>query len=228
MSHTPFIPPATRRKLAEQRSIKGYAKQAQENTLLQLLKKIPDHRGGQGKRHALEHVLYLSVLATLMGAINYKQIAIWVEMHIQKEEIKRLLGVEFILTPKKSAVSGILAKVDSEMLEVVFREWINGYVDSAGEHLCVDGKVMNGSRYKDQRSIEVVAAVLAEIGVVVAHQRIAKKSNEIPALQEMIATLGEEFIFTFDAINTQKNIRPDRTEQLQVYRQGQGQPGVAA
>ena len=64
---------------------------------------------------------------------------------------------------------------------------------------------MNGSRYKNQRSIEVVGAVLSEIGVVIAHQQIAKKSNEIPALQAMIGELGDEFIFTFDAMNTQKN-----------------------
>jgi hypothetical protein len=206
MSKVPSIPPATRRKLAEQRSIKGYAKEAQSNRLLHLLKKIPEYRGGQGRRHKLEHILYLSILATLMGAINYKEIAIWIDVHIQKEEIKRLLGVEFILTPKKSVVSDILAKVDSEMLEVIFREWINGYVDTTKGHLSVDGKVLNGSCYKDKRSIEVVSAVLSEIGVVVAHKEIAKKSNEIPALQEMIAQLGEDFIFTFDAINTQKKL----------------------
>jgi len=55
-------------------------------------------------------------------------------------------------------------------------------VDIEGKHLSVDGKVMNGSRYKEQKYIEVVGAVLSEIGVVIAHQQIAKKSNEIPAL----------------------------------------------
>ncbi len=64
---------------------------------------------------------------------------------------------------------------------------------------------MNGSRYKDQKAIEVVGAVLSEIGVVIAHQQIAEKSNEIPALQAMIAELGDEFLFTFDGMNTQKN-----------------------
>jgi len=194
-----------RDKLAQKRSIKGYAKQAQSNKLLELLSKVPDHRKGQGKRHKLEHILYLSILAGLMGATDYKQIAIWIDKHVQKEQVKKLLGVEFIVTPKRSAVADILAKVDSEAVEILFREWIRTYVDTTGKHLSVDGKVMNGSRYKDQRSIEVVGAVLSEIGVVIAHQQIAEKSNEIPALQAMIAELGDEFIFTFDAMNTQKN-----------------------
>ena len=194
-----------RDKLAQKRSKKGYAKQAQSNKLLELLSKVPDHRKDQGKRHKLEHILYLSILAGLMGATDYKQISIWIDKHVQKEQIKKLLGVEFIITPKRSAVSDILAKVDSEAVELLFREWIRTYVETKGEHLSVDGKVMNGSRYKDQRSIEVVGAVLSEIGVVIAHQQIAEKSNEIPALQAMIAELGDEFIFTFDAMNTQKN-----------------------
>jgi hypothetical protein len=194
-----------REKLSIKRSKKGYAKQAESNKLLVLLSKVPDHRKGQGKRHKLEHILYLSILAGLMGATDYKQISIWIAKHVQKEQVKKLLGVEFIVTPKRSAVSDILAKVDSEAVEYLFREWIRTYVDVAGEHLSVDGKVMNGSRYKDQKSIEVVGAVLSEIGVVIAHQQIAEKSNEIPALQAMIAELGDEFIFTFDAMNTQKN-----------------------
>jgi len=194
-----------RDKLAQKRSIKGYAKQAESNKLLELLSKVPDHRKGQGKRHKLEHILYLSILAGLMGATDYKQIAIWIDKHVQKEQVKKLLGVEFIVTPKRSAIADILAKVDSEAVELLFREWIRNYVDTTGKHLSVDGKVMNGSRYKDQRSIEVVGAVLSEIGVVIAHQQIAEKSNEIPALQAMIAELGDEFIFTFDAMNTQKN-----------------------
>jgi len=195
----------SRDKLAQKRSIKGYAKQAESNKLLELLSKVPDHRKGQGKRHKLEHILYLSILAGLMGATDYKQISIWIDKHVQKEQIKKLLGVEFIITPKRSAVSDILAKVDSEAVELLFREWIRTYVDTTGKHLSVDGKVMNGSKYKDKRSIEVVGAVLSEIGVVIAHQQIAEKSNEIPALQAMIAELGDEFIFTFDAMNTQKN-----------------------
>ncbi|MDQ7047882.1 MAG: ISAs1 family transposase [Sulfurovum sp.] len=194
----------SREKLSVKRSIKGYAEKAKSNKLLELFSTIKDYRKAKGKRHKIEHILYLSVLAGLMGATDYKQISIWIEKHIQKEQVKRLLGVEFILTPKKSVVSSVLANVDSEAVELIFREWIRNYVETTGKHLSVDGKVMNGSRYKDKRSIEVVGAVLAEIGVIIAHKKIAEKSNEIPALQAMIGELGEEFIFTFDAMNTQK------------------------
>jgi len=77
-------------KLSEKRSKKGYEKIAKRNRLLQFLGKVPDHRKGQGKLHRLDHILFLSVIAQLMGATDYKQIQIWIKNHIQRDEIKKL------------------------------------------------------------------------------------------------------------------------------------------
>lgn len=193
-------------KLGDSRLKKGYKEYSKNNILLNLLKEVPDYRKKQGKKHQLHHILYLSILAGLMGATDYKQISIWIESFIQDERIKKLLGVEFIATPKRSCVSSILANVDSESLEAVFRKWINQYVQVQGKHLAIDGKVMNGSKHKNKKSIEIVSAVLSESGVIIGHQKIAENSNEIPAVRELIESLGDNFIFTFDAINTQKKL----------------------
>lgn len=195
-----------REKLAEKRSKKGYEKIAKRNRLLQLLTEIPDHRKGQGKLHRLEHILFLSVIAQLMGAINYKEIWVWIKNHIQDERIKKLLGVEFIRTPSRSAVAEILAEVDYEELEKVFRIWINELVDTSNiPQLAVDGKVMNGSRVNAKQSTQVLNAVLADSGIILAHKQIADKSNEVPALRELIDELDDSFIYTFDAMNCKKN-----------------------
>ncbi len=117
-----------REKLADKRSKKGYDEVAKENKLLQLLAQIPDHRKGQGKLHRLEHILFLSVIAQLMGAVNYKEIWMWITKYVQNKKIKKLLGVEFIRTPSRSAVAEILSQVDYKELEKVFRVWINELV----------------------------------------------------------------------------------------------------
>ena len=197
-----------REKLAEKRSKKGYKEIAKKNRLLQLLSEVPDHRKGQGKLHKLEHILFLSVVAQLMGAVNYKEIWIWIKKHIQDEKIKKLLGVEFIRTPSRSVVAEILAKVNYEELERVFRLWINELVDIAElSHLAVDGKAINGSSVNATKSTEVLNAVLADNGIILAHKKITDKSNEVPALRELIDELDDSFIYTFDAINTKKNSR---------------------
>ena len=195
-----------REKLAEKRSKKGYEKIAKRNRLLQLLGEIPDHRKGQGKLHRLDHILFLSVIAQLMGAINYKEIWVWIKNHIQDERIKKLLGVEFIRTPSRSAVAEILAEVDYEELEKVFRIWINELVDTNNTpQLAVDGKVMNGSSVNAKQSTQVLNGVLADSGIILAHKQIADKSNEVPALRELIDELDDSFIYTFDAMNCKKN-----------------------
>lgn len=195
-----------REKLAEKRSKKGYEKIAHKNRLLKLLGEIPDHRKGQGKLHRLDHILFLSVIAQLMGAVDYKQIQIWIKNHIQRDEIKKLLGVEFIKTPSRSAIARILAEVDYEELEKIFRRWINELVDvSNTPQLAVDGKVMNGSSVNAKQSTQVLNAVLAESGIILAHKKIADKSNEVPALRELIDELDNSFIYTFDAMNCKKN-----------------------
>ena len=195
-----------REKLADKRSKKGFDKVAKENHLLQLLSDIPDHRKGQGKLHRLEHILFLSVVAQLMGAINYKEIWVWITKYIQNEKIKKLLGVEFIRTPSRSAVAEILAEADYIELEKVFRIWIMGLVDTSNTpQLAVDGKVMNGSSTNAKKSTEVLNAVLADSGIILAHKKITKKSNEVPALRELINELDDSFIYTFDAMNCKKN-----------------------
>ena len=40
----------------------------------------------------------------------------------------------------------------------------------------------------------------------IKHKQIADKSNEIPAFQEMLKELDDSYIFTFDAMHTQKKL----------------------
>ncbi len=195
-----------REKLSNKRSKKGYSEFAKKNRLLQLLGSISDDRKGQGKLHRLDHILFLSVIAQLMGAVDYKQIQIWIKKHIQRDEIKKLLGVEFIKTPSRSAIARILAGTNYQELEKVFRIWINELVDTSNTpQLAVDGKVMNGSSVNATKSTEVLNAVLANSGIILAHKKIADKSNEVPALRELIDELDDSFIYTFDAMNSKKN-----------------------
>ena len=195
-----------REKLADKRSKRGFDEIAKKNHLLQLLSSIPDHRKGQGKLHRLDHILFLSVLAQLMGAVNYKEIWVWITKYIQNDKIKKLLGVEFIRTPSRSAVAEILSEVNYIELEMVFRAWINELVDTSNTpQLAVDGKVMNGSSVNAKQSTQVLNAVLADSGIILAHKKIADKSNEVPALRELIDELDDSFIYTFDAMNCKKN-----------------------
>jgi hypothetical protein len=175
--------------------------------LLEIFKEeISEQARAEGRQYSLPVVMYLSVIAILMGAKNPIEISEWMNANAKRKEIKKLLGVEFFKAPKKSRLYTFFEIVDKEELEIAFRRWIGGYVElKKHEVVAVDGKVLRGSAKKDKRAVSILSAVLAESQLIIAHKEIEEKSNEIPALQALIGELDETFSYGFDALNTQKN-----------------------
>ena len=177
-----------------------------QTDLLEIFKEdISEQARKEGRQYSLPLIMYLSVIAILMGAKNPMDISRWMEANGKRKEIKNLLGVEFIKLPKKSRLYQFFEIVDKVELEKAFRRWTRTFVDIPNEAMVgTDGKVIRGSATKDESAVSVLSLVLAESKLIVAHEEIMSKSNEIPALQKLIGELDETFIYGFDAINTQK------------------------
>ena len=174
-----------------------------------LTEELIDYRRAQAKQFDLARMVYLSIIATLMGANTIKDVSIWMKHNIKKREIKRIFNVEFIKAPSEQSLQKYFAKIDYEELERAFVKWTKLNLDKFGikseeELLSVDGKVLRGSAHRGERAMQVLNLILANYGIVVRHQKIAEKSNEIPAFNEMIKELGDEYIYLFDALNTTK------------------------
>lgn len=70
-----------------------------------------------------------------------------------------------------------------------------------------DGKVLRGSfdRFADQKAIQILSAFLTDSRIILAHEEIIAKTNEIPIAQELMSELGlSGYIFTFDALHCQE------------------------
>jgi hypothetical protein len=168
---------------------------------------ISEQTRKQARAYSLPVMMYLSVIAILMGAKNPMEISQWMQKNTKRKEIKKLLGVEFFKAPKKSRVYDFFNIVDKAELEKAFRRWIRTFIEIPKHAVvAVDGKVLRGSANKNQTAVSVLSAVLAESKLIIAHKEIQQKSNEIPALQELIGELDETFSYGFDALNTQKKL----------------------
>jgi hypothetical protein len=168
---------------------------------------ISEQTRKQARAYSLPVMMYLSVIAILMGAKNPIEICHWMKKNTKRKEIKKLLGVEFFKAPKKSRVYDFFNIVDKAELEKAFRRWIRTFIEIPKHAVvAVDGKVLRGSANKNQTAVSVLSAVLAESKLIIAHKEIQQKSNEIPALQELIGELDETFSYGFDALNTQKKL----------------------
>ena len=174
--------------------------------LSSFLFKVKDHRRKQGQRYQLGHILLFAILAIMSGADSYRKVHVFIETHYTT--LDELFALNWKGIPAHTTIRYIIQGVSSTELETCFRDYAAELTaNTDGKRLVAfDGKVLRGSfdHFKDQRAIQILSAFLTNSDIILAHEEIAEKTNEIPTAQEMMTQLGlSDCIFTFDAINCQ-------------------------
>lgn len=183
------------------------------SSLLDIFATVPDRRRAQGKMYALAPVLTVSVLAVLSGATSYRKIHGFIDTHLST--FNRVLDLGWRKAPAYSSVRGILRGLDADEMETAFRAHAATLMPAVTKDedlsaIAVDGKTLRQSfdGFHDQKAAHVMSAFVQDHAIILGHLAIDDKSNEIPAAQALIATLGlEKCLFTADAMHCQKNIR---------------------
>ncbi len=169
--------------------------------LKSFLSKIKDHRRKQGKRYELEHILLFSILAILSGADSYRKIHKFIVAHY--DTLDEIFDLNWKRMPSHTTIRNIIQGTSKTELEKSFRKYSKELVknDSGKQFIGCDGKVLRGSfdHFNDQ------SAFLNEGHLILAHEEIATKTNEIPMAQKLMEELGlSGYIYTFDALNCQE------------------------
>ena len=179
--------------------------------LKSFLYKIIDQRSLQGQRYPLGQILLLSIFAMLCGADSYRKIAELIKL--KYEIFDKYLDLKWKKVPAYTTIRNILNSVSAEELEKAFREYnlelVNSGKSLENAVIAFDGKVLKGSfdNFKDQKAIQILTAFLVEEQIILAHKEIPDKTNEIPAVIELIEELKiTNCIFTADALHCQKKL----------------------
>ncbi len=175
--------------------------------LKSFLSKIKDHRRKQGLRYELEHILLFSILAILSGADSYRKIQKFIVIHY--DTLNKTFNLNWKRMPAHTTIRNIIHGTSGSELEQCFRQYsaILAGNDNTKRFISCDGKVLRGSfdRFKDQKAVQVLSAFLSDSHIILAHEEIAKKTNEIPIAQNLIESLNlTGCIFTFDALHCQE------------------------
>ena len=181
--------------------------------LQSFLFEIKDHRRKQGVRYQQGHILLFSILAILSGATSYRKIRQFTVSHY--EELDEIFGLKWKRMPAYTTIRDIIQGTSGEELEKSFRrhsETLSNR-DAKIAFIGYDGKMLRGSfdHFHDQKAIQVLSAFSSDENIILAHEEIAKKTNEIPTAQMLIEKLGlSGCVFTFDALHCQKKrlLRP--------------------
>ena len=95
------------------------------------------------------------------------------------------------------------------MLDRVLGAWLQTRAVQAGGRLviAIDGKTVRGAKDKDGKAPHLVAALAHGIGAVLGQVAVDAKSNEIPAVRELLKAFADlaGTVVTIDAMHTQRD-----------------------
>lgn len=182
----------------------GHHRPPSASGLLAVFGQLPDPRKPRGRRHSLAVVLTLATCAVLAGARSFTAIGEW--STDAGQTVADLLGI--VRVPDESTFRRVFAALDADTLDTALGTWaVAATTPPAGtrRRLAVDGKTLRGSRTGDVPGRHLLAALDHLTGVVLGQVAVDAKSNEIPALPVLLASLDlTGAVITADALHTQK------------------------
>lgn len=177
--------------------------------LLSLLEEVPDPRRAEGKLYKLPYVLLFSILAIVTGCNSYRGIVTFIDVH--RRRLNAIFALNWRRAPAHTAVRYILQGLEPTEVEKVFRHHaalLQAARAMPGRtSIALDGKTLRGSfdNFHDRAAAQVLSALATDTALLLAHVDIADKSNEIPAVQGLLAELGiAHHLVTLDALHCQK------------------------
>lgn len=181
-------------------------------SLYETLKQVSDPRKRRGCSYReVSGLLVLAIAAVLAGRQSYAAIAQWVQ-DVPEDLLRALRCTRDARTgrcrrPSEPTIRRILNSVDAEEVDHAFATWAREQgVQLPGNAIAIDGKALRGSHGADrQKQVHLVAALTHREGMVISQHQVKDKSNEIPAVRDMIDELDLEGVtVTIDAMHTQK------------------------
>ena len=172
--------------------------------LLDLLAQVPDPRKRRGRRHPLAGLLAVGIAAVIAGSRSFAAIGQWAAD--AGPEVLAVLGA--VRGPaEESTFRRAFALVSADVLDRVLGAWLWTRAVQAGGRLviAIDGKTVRGAKNKTGKAPHLVAALAHGIGAVLGQVAVDEKSNEIPAVRELLKAFTDlaGAVITIDAMHTQ-------------------------
>src|SRR5579859_6762409 len=177
---------------------------ARSQYLLDLLAQVPDPRKRRGRRHSLAGLLAVGIAAVIAGSRSFAAIGQWAAD--AGPGTLAVLGAARG-PADESTFRRAFSLVSADVLDRVLGAWLWTRAVQAGGRLviAIDGKTVRGAKNKDRKAPHLVAALAHGIGAVLGQVAVDGKSNEIPAVRELLKAFADlaGTVLTIDAMHTQ-------------------------
>ncbi|MGH6921899.1 MAG: ISAs1 family transposase, partial [Geminicoccaceae bacterium] len=160
---------------------------------------------GNARRHELDEIVMMALLATLCGAESCVDMALFGRS--KEALLRRFLRLPSGI-PSHDTFSRIFRLLDPGAFEACFARYVAALAQRLQGVVALDGKTVRRSfdRQKGQAPLHLISAWACEARLVLGQRRVDGRSNEIPALPELLAMLAlDGCIVTADAMHCQKD-----------------------
>jgi len=178
--------------------------------LLEHLSVIADPRDTRRVGYRLDEVLLLVVCGTMAECDDYDAIAAWGKAHVHV--LRRYLPYEFG-TPGGRWLTILMNRINPALFSASFTNWVRAAWPDKLDFVAIDGKTSRRShdRAEGKAPLHLVTAFATTQRLVLGQEPVADKSNEIEAIPELVARLGENgglegALVSIDAIATNPTI----------------------
>lgn len=161
----------------------------------------------EGYYYSISQAITIVILGSICGLKNISQIHQWAENGRVKEFLKEKFEIKRI--PCYYWLLCLMKLIKAESLNHCFVNWVYSFMPEKADKLTIslDGKtVCSTAKMSSYESpLHIVSAQLSELGITLAQRSVDGKSNEIPAVQELLKELNiKGSIIVADALNCQK------------------------
>jgi hypothetical protein len=177
---------------------------ARSQYLVDLLAQVPDPGKRRGRRHPLAGLPAVGIAAVIAGSRSFAAIGQWAAG--ASPDVLAVLGAARG-PAEESTFRRAFALVSVDVLDRVLGAWLWTRTAQAGGRpvIAIDGKTVRGAKNKDGKAPHLVAALAHGIGTVPGQVAVDPKSNEIPAVRELLKAFADlaGTVLAIDAMHTQ-------------------------
>lgn len=190
------------------------------NMITEYFEEVETIKEYDGYYYKISDIVTIVILGSICGLENTQQIRQWAA----KDRIKEFLKEKFQIyrIPSYYWFTCILKLIKPESLNKCFENWVYSVMPEKANKLTIslDGKTIRSTTgmKKYESPLHIISAQISELGLTLSQNIVDGKSNEIPAVQELLKELNiKGTLVTADALNCQKETAKIIIEQKADY-----------
>lgn len=178
------------------------------NTITEYFTEVETTKEYNGYFCSVAEAITIVILGSISGLKNASQIHQWATDDRVRGFLKEKFGIEDV--PCYYWMLCLLKLVEPASLNRCFNEWVRAMLPESMEGMTIslDGKTIRSTEKMEsyESPLHIVSAQVAEWGMTFAQKSVESKSNEIPAVQELLEELDiSGCIIVADTLNCQKD-----------------------